>query len=107
MLFVQPNKRHPCDPFTFGRVRFALKKEDGSFAVPALTSKWKVLQQVAAKLPTHEARLRRLADEARQREEYERRLRETAAGRAALGPGAAKKEDKKGKAATAKKPGKR
>lgn len=33
-MVVEVNKRHPRDPFTLGRVRVELKKEDGSLAGP-------------------------------------------------------------------------
>lgn len=74
------SKRHPCDPWSMGRVRVQLKLPSGSLAVPEIVSKNALMQRIAALLPDLPGRKARTAEYERYREEGLRRQAAAAKG---------------------------
>ncbi|KAJ3080146.1 hypothetical protein HK102_003265 [Quaeritorhiza haematococci] len=56
---LEADKRHPRDPFTFGRIRVQLRTPDGRLCNPAVTNKRELLVRMAALLPQVEADLKK------------------------------------------------
>ena len=43
---VEPEKRHPADPFVYGRVRFCLRDEKGGLLNPEITNRAKLFAKI-------------------------------------------------------------
>ncbi|XP_078177393.1 signal recognition particle 19 kDa protein-like [Carex rostrata] len=56
---VEIDKAYPRDFMQVGRVRFQLKKADGSFWNPAITSKKALMLQIAELVPKHHGRTKK------------------------------------------------
>ncbi|KAJ4770252.1 Signal recognition particle 19 kDa protein [Rhynchospora pubera] len=56
---VEIDKAYPRDFMQVGRVRFQLKKPDGSFWNPAITSKKALMVQIAELVPKHHGRTKK------------------------------------------------
>ncbi|KAJ3262231.1 hypothetical protein HK103_002644 [Boothiomyces macroporosus] len=48
---LELNKRHPRDPFTFGRLRIKFKNDDGAPFISDITNKRELLIRIAEKIP--------------------------------------------------------
>ncbi|KAJ3380574.1 hypothetical protein HDU92_005888 [Lobulomyces angularis] len=59
-VVVESGKRHPRDQLTYGRVRINLRKPDGSFVNPKISSKNQLLRKVAELMEVCEADLLKL-----------------------------------------------
>lgn len=98
-LVPEFHKRYPRDDFRrMGRVRIQLKRKDGSYVIPAIDSKEKLLRELGRVIPTLESRRLRNEELQRRREAVEAEL----ARRAASQPRKIDKKEKKAKAAAQK-----
>ncbi|KAF3325515.1 signal recognition particle protein-like protein [Carex littledalei] len=84
---VEIDKAYPRDFMQVGRVRFQLKKADGSFWNPAISSKKALMLQIAELVPKHHERTKK----------QETTGSSSAAGAAGAGPSKSGKHGKKKK----------
>ncbi|XP_078150096.1 signal recognition particle 19 kDa protein-like [Carex rostrata] len=84
---VEIDKAYPRDFMQVGRVRFQLKKSDGSFWNPAISSKKALMLQIAQLVPKHHGRTKK----------QETAGSSSAAGAAGAGPSKSGKHGKKKK----------